>query len=153
MQLRPSLLATLLTVLALGCGELGNDTGMISQRIGQVVREPRAKEVDLSKLTTFGWEYFYFFKPGTPREVICSFIGANRNNCGRVIRYEKVPATHAALLFGLNGSLTHTELHALANGEFDFELPRDGVRKEQSVFQVRRSVGASGERILLEPKK
>jgi len=141
MQLRLTFPALTLIILMLGCGELGNDTGMISQRIGQAVREPGTREVDISKLTTFGWEYFYFFKPGTPRETICSFIGANRNNCGRVIRYDKVPATHVALLFGLNGSLTHTELHALANGEFDFELPKDGVRKAQSVFQVRRTAG------------
>ncbi|WP_284620814.1 hypothetical protein [Aquabacterium humicola] len=125
---------------------------MISQRIGQAVREPGAKEVDFSKLTTFGWEYFYFFKPGTPRATICAFIRASRNNCGRVVRYEAVPSTHVALFFGLNGNLTHTELHALANGEFDFDLPPDGISKTAAVFRIRRSTSAGGERVILEVK-
>lgn len=135
------------------CSELGNNTGMISQKIGQVVRDPGAGELDLAKLTSFGWGYFYFFGPGTPRATICEFIGANRNNCGRVIRYDAVPSTHVALLFGLNGNLTHTELHALAHGEFAFEMPKDGVPKADAVFRIRRSAGEPGkERIFLEPR-
>jgi hypothetical protein len=147
------LLSTAAAIVLVGCGELGNDTGMISQKVGKVVHEPGAKEVDFAKLTTFGWEYFYFFKPGTPRDTICAFIGANRTNCGRVLRYDKVPSTHVALLFGLNGNLTHTELHALVNGEFDFELPQDGVSKAKAVFRIRKSSGGSDqERVFLEPK-
>jgi hypothetical protein len=134
------------------CSELGNDTGMISQRIGQVVHEPGARDVDLSKLTTFGWEYFYYFKPGTARETICAFIGANRTNCGRIVRYERVPSTHVALFFGLNGNLTHTELHSLTNGEFDFEVPEGGSPKTKAVFRVRKSSGSGQDRILLEPR-
>jgi hypothetical protein len=153
MHLAPSLRSAVAAVVLVGCSELGNDTGMISQKVGKIVHEPGAKEVDFSRLTTFGREYFYFFRPGTPRETICAFIGANRNNCGRVFRYEKVPYTHVALLFGLNGNLTHTELHALANGEFDFELPEDGVSKAKAVFRIRKSSGGSGqERVFLEPK-
>jgi hypothetical protein len=147
------LLAAFLIPLLSACSELGNGTGQISKRIGEVTHDPAAREVDLSKLTSFGWEYFYFFKPGTSREDICKFIGANRTNCGRVIRYDRVPSDHMALFFGLNGNLTHTELHALGNGEFDMPVTEHGHPKSRSVFVIRRlSVGTSQDRIVLEPK-
>lgn len=142
-----------IALVASGCGELGGGTGQISKRIGEITSDPSAKEVDLAKLTTFGWDRFYFFKPGTSRDEICRFIGANRNYCGRVIRYESVPSDHVALLFGLNGHLTHTELHALANGHFDLLLGEDGFPKERSVFKVRRSASGSGrDTVFLEPR-
>ena len=153
MQLSRLLISVVLAAHILGCGEMGGGTGLISQKIGKITREPGAKEVDLAKLTTFGWAYFFFFKPGTSREDICKFIEAKRTTCGRVIRYEKVPSDHYALLFGLNGNLTHTELHALANGEFDFEMPQDGIDKSRSVFTIKRSSSTNGQdRIFLEPR-
>jgi hypothetical protein len=144
------LFAVLVGVTA--CGELGGGTGQISKRIGEITSDPAAKIVDLPKLTTFGWDRFYFFKPGTSRQEICRFIGADRNTCGRVIRYESVPSDHMALLFGLNGNLTHTELHALANGQFDLPQDEAGFPKERSVFRIHRtSAGTSQDAVLLEP--
>jgi len=149
----PRFVLVALALYASACSELGAGTGQISKRIGEVTSDPASKEVNLSKLTTFGWDRFYFFKPGTPREVICKFIGANRNNCGRIIRYEAVPSDHMALLFGLNGNLTHTELHALANGQFDLTLSEGGLPKERCVFKVRRSSSGPGrDTVLLEPQ-
>ncbi|MEK8034922.1 hypothetical protein AACH06_29250 [Ideonella sp. DXS29W] len=146
-------LCSILVIALVACSELGNGAGQISQKIGQVTHDPTSKEVNLSKLTTFGWEYFYFFKSGTTREQICQLIKANRNNCGRIIRYESVPDDFVALFFGLNGQLTHTELHALANGEFDFNVGADGYPREKAVFVIRRaSAGTQQDRILLEPK-
>jgi hypothetical protein len=147
--------ALLLLQLALlsACSELGNGAGQISQKIGQVTHDPSTRELNLSKLTSFGWEYFYFFKSGTAREQICQLIHANRNNCGRIIRYEAVPEGYVALFFGLNGNLTHTELHALANGEFDFTVGEDGYPKEKAIFSIRRAYSGTGQdRILLEPR-
>ncbi len=132
---------------------MGGGTGLISQKIGEIIRDPSAKEVDFAKLTTFGWAYFFYFKPGTSREEICKFIEAKRNVCGRVIRYERVPSDHYALLFGLDGNLTHTELHAQANGELDFEVPQEGIPKARAVFVIRRSASSNGQdRVFLEPK-
>lgn len=144
----------LAVLLALGaCSEATNGTGMISQRIGEVARDPNAREVDLAKLTTFGWDRFYFFKPGTPREEICKFIGADRNNCGRVIRYTMVPADSVTLVFALGGRLTHTELHALANGQFDLTPGEAGIRKPAAVFRIRRNPSGTGQdHIFLEPR-
>ena len=85
----PLLIALLVGLAA--CSEATNGTGMISQRIGELAHDPGARELDLAKLTSFGWDRFYFFKPGTSREDICKFIGANRSNCGRIIRYTTVP--------------------------------------------------------------
>ena len=147
------LLPVVLSAALIGCSEIGSGTGLISQKIGEITRDPSATQVDLAKLTTFGWEYFFYFKPGTSREDICKFIEAKRNVCGRVVRYERVPSDHYALLFGLNGNLTHTELHALANGEFDFEVPQDGIRKSRAVFSIRRNASSNGQdRVFLEPK-
>jgi len=130
-----------------------NGTGMISQRIGEAVHEPRAQELDLSTLTSFGWDRFYFFKPGTSREEICAFINANANRCHLLIRYEAVPDDSNAILFSLNGQLTHMELHALANGEFEFTPGRAGFARDAAVFRIRRSLsGVDQERIFLEPK-
>lgn len=134
----------LLTVALLSCSEARNGTGMISQRIGKAVHSDRAKEVDLTKLTTFGWAYFYAFKPGTTRDEVCKFIDAGRNTCGRIIRIERAPDDHMFMIFGLNGQLTHVELHAVENGIFDFEFKDGGHPREKSVFKVRRSSLASG---------
>lgn len=142
----------LASALALGCSEVRNSTGTISKRIGELVHTPGSTEVDLGKLTTFGWEYFYAFKPGTTREEVCQFIGAGRNVCGRIVRIEKAPDDHLFLIFGLNGQLTHIELHAVENGEFDMKFAEDGHPRSKSVFNVRRSVsGSDKHRIFLEP--
>jgi hypothetical protein len=142
-----------LAVALAACSESRNSTGMISQRIGQAVHSDRIQELDLAKLTTFGWAYFYAFKPGTTREEVCKFIGAGRNTCGRIIRIERSPDDHMFLIFGLNGQLTHVELHAVENGIFDFEFLDGGHPREKSVFKVRRSSSASGkDTIHLEPR-
>ena len=138
---------------ALSCSEAMNNTGTISKRIGEVVHTPGATEVDLTKLTTFGWEYFYAFKPGTTREAVCKFIGAGRNVCGRIVRIERAPEDHMFLVFGLNGQLTHIELHAVENGRFDMQFPENGYPRNKSVFKVRRSSsGSEKDVVFLEPK-
>ena len=142
--------ATLALCLVLAaCSEVANGPGMISQRIGERVRDPAATEVDLGKLTSFGWDRFIVFPPGTAREVICETIGAGRDYCGRIIRYTAVPADCVALAFALDNQLTHTELHALANGRFAFTPPTGGQPRTASVFRIRRE---TSERIWLEPK-
>lgn len=141
------------SVLGAGCSELGNGTGQISQRIGEITHDPSSREVDLSKLTTFGWDRLHYLKPGTSREDICKFVGANRNSCGRVFRYTSVPSDHLVLLFSLNGRLTHTELHALDNGQFDFATSEEGVPRDHCVFRIRRSAsGTTHDSIWLEPR-
>jgi hypothetical protein len=136
-----------------GCSEMRNDTGTISKRIGELVRTPGTSEVDLRALPTFGWEYFFVSKPGVTREEVCKLIGAGRNVCGRIVRIEKAPDDHVYLLFGLHGQLTHIELHALANGVFDMQVPAEGFPKSKAVFRVRRnSSGSDHDTVLLEPK-
>jgi hypothetical protein len=144
-------LALCLTLVA--CSEVANGPGMISQRIGDLVRDPGAKEVDLGKLTSFGWDRFVIFKPGTRREEICDFIGAGRNVCGRIVRYTAVPEDCVALAFALDNHLTHTELHALANGRFDFTQPPGGQPRSAAVFRIRRETSPNGpDQAWLEPK-
>ena len=152
--MRLSLLSHLLVAaLLVGCSEARNSTGTISKRIGEAVHTQGATEVDLTKLTTFGWEYFYAFKPGTTRDEVCKFIGANRNVCGRVVRIDRAPADHMFLIFGLNGQLTHIELHAVENGQFDMHFTEQGHPRSRSVFKVRRSSSGTGKDIVyLEPK-
>jgi len=142
-----AILALCLTLAA--CSEVANGPGMISQRIGDIVRDPAAKEVDLGKLTSFGWDRFVVFKPGTTREEICDFIGARRPHCGRIVRYTVVPEDCEALAFALNDSLTHIELHALANGRIAFTSPPSGHPRAAAVFRIHRE---TSERIWLEPK-
>lgn len=147
--MRRVLAAFTLCLAAAGCSEVANGPGMLSQRLGERVRDPAATEVDLAKLTSFGWDRFVIFKPGTTRDVICNFIGAKRTQCGRIIRYTVVPDDCVALAFALNDQLTHTELHALANGRFDVAPLPGGLRREASVFRIRRE---TSQRIWLEPK-
>ena len=141
-----------LSAMLAACGELGNDTGQISQRIGDLARNPETKQINLAEVTSFGWDRFFIFKPGTKREEICQFIGANRTNCGRVIRYDSVPTTHAALVFGLGNQLTHTELHALSNGRFNLPPSERGYPKEAAVFKVRRALSGAEQELWLEPQ-
>lgn len=139
--------------LMCGCSELLGGTGMISKRIGEVVRTPGSTEVDLTKLTTFGWDRFHVVKPGTSREEVCQLIEAGPDICGSIVRLEKVPDDHEYLVFGLDGRLTHLELHALANGQFVLRPNERGYVRARSVFQIRRSSnGAGKETISLEPK-
>lgn len=147
------LLSALVIILQLAaCSEATNGTGTISQRIGEAARTPGATEVDLGKLTTFGWDRFYTLKPGTTREQVCEFVNAKRNVCGRVVRIEKAPADHMFLIFALGGQVTHIELHALANGQFDFAIPESGFPRASSIFKVRHNSSGSGEIIWLEPR-
>jgi len=143
--------ALTLAVALAACSELGNDTGQISQRIGEMARNPETKQIRLAELTSFGWDRFFIFNPGTKREQICEFIGANRTNCGRVIRYESVPPTHVALVFGLGKQLTHTELHALANGRFELPPSERGYPKDAAIYKVRRSLSGTEQELWLEP--
>jgi hypothetical protein len=141
------------SILTIGCSEARNGTGSVSKRIGEVVHTPGSTDVDLGKLTTFGWEYFYASKPGATREEVCRFISAGRNVCGRIVRIEKAPDDHVFLIFGLNGQLTHIELHAVENGQFDVQFTDPGHPRGNSIFKVRRSSSGSGkDNILLEPK-
>jgi hypothetical protein len=143
----------LLCAFAAGCSEARNETGTISKRIGELVHAPGTTELDLRTLPTFGWEYFHVSRPGVTRDEVCKLIGAKRNACGRIVRIEKAPDDHVYLMFGLNGHLTHLELHDLANGRFDMEVPAEGFPRSQAVFRVRRSSSGSGkDAILLEPK-
>lgn len=119
------------------CNASPNSAGQISDRIGEIANDPSSQEVDLPKLTSFGWDRLFMFKAGTPREEICRFLSANRHSCGRVVRYEAVPSGHIALLFTLGPQLTHIELHALANGEFDVDPGPQGLPKSAAVFKVR----------------
>jgi hypothetical protein len=149
--MRSSTLAVLAVSLALyACSESINSTGMISQRIGEAARRPEAREVDLGSLTTFGWDRFYVFKPGATREEMCRFLGANKKVCGRVIRVERTPDAHVAMVFDLGGKVTHFEFHALDNGRFDVAFGENGIPRAATVFKVRRSTG-TGE-IWLEAK-
>lgn len=135
------------------CSEVRNSTGPISKKIGAIVHAPGSTEVDLGKLTTFGWAYFHALQPGATREDVCKFIGASRSVCGRIVRVERAPDDHMYLLFGLNGQLTHIELHAVENGRFDLEFNEAGHPRSQSVFRIRRSSSASGKDIIvLEPR-
>lgn len=148
---RPLLLTLLAAALTGACSEISNGAGQTSQKIGQITHDPAATQVNLPQLTSFGWDYFYFFKAGTTREQICTFIEAKRTQCGRVIRYAAVPEGYVALFFGLRGQLTHTELHDLGNGEFDFTVPEHGFPRQRSVFIIRRATsGTAKDRILLE---
>ena len=145
-------LVLVVATLLAACSEMGNDTGQISQRIGDLAKKPETKEVRLAELTSFGWDRFFIFKPGTKREEICDFIGAKRPSCGRVIRYESVPQTHVALVFGLGNQLTHTELHALANGRFNLPPSERGYPKESAIFKVRRALSGTEQEVWLEPQ-
>jgi hypothetical protein len=138
-------------VLAVGCSEFRNSTGVVSKRIGEVVHTPGTREVDLAALTTFGWDRFHIFRPGTTREQICDFLRAGRNVCGRIVRIAKAPDDHMFLVFGLGNQLTHIELHALENGVFDLDAPPEGIARTKSVFKIRRDFGAGKDRIWLEP--
>jgi len=149
---RACLLASFGALLA-ACSELGAGTGQISQRIGDITRDPAAHEVDLAKLTSFGWDRVYRFEPGSTREAICDFIAAGRNVCGRIIRYPAVPADHQALVFALGPQLTHIELHALAHGRLDLSQDAGGLPRSRARFHIRRlSLGTAQEQIVLEPK-
>lgn len=141
--------AITLVVLAAACSEATNGTGSISKRLGETARAQ--DEVDLRKMMTFGWDRFHVLKPGTTRVEVCAFIGADRRHCGRVVRIERAPADHMVLLFSLGGQLTHLELHALANGQFDMTIPPEGFPRDAALFRVRRNATAAGEALWLEP--
>ncbi|MBP6902426.1 MAG: hypothetical protein KBC73_20220 [Burkholderiaceae bacterium] len=135
-------------LVLMACSEVSNGTGSISQRLGERLRTPGTQEVDLGQLTSFGWDRFYVFRPGSTRTEVCRFIAAPRTACGRIIRVEQAPEGHVFMIFGLGPQLTHVEMHALANGRFDLDFPEAGLPRQRAVFRVRRS----GEAWRLEPR-
>lgn len=142
-------LCTVAFLLA-SCSEATNSTGSISKRIGEAGRTPGAREVEIAKLTTFGWDRMYVFKEGATRDEMCRFLNAPRPVCGRVIRLERTPEDHVAMVFDLRGKVTHFEYHALRNGRFDVSFGENGIPRSATVFRVRHSTG-TGE-IWLESK-
>jgi hypothetical protein len=145
------LLATAMVLF--GCGELMGGAGPISKRIGELARETTAKEVDLGKLTTFGWDKVYFFKSGAPKKEVCEFIQADERECPRIVRHESIAGESMTLVFSLRDSLTHVELHLLENGKFDITPTKDGLPREKAIFKIRREIGAEGKSVYwLEPK-
>jgi hypothetical protein len=144
MRIHSSVSIAVICALLVGYFLLLNGTGMISKRIGEVVRTPGSTEVDLAKLTTFGWESFPVLKPGTPRAEVCRLIEIRPEGCDGLVRVEKVPDDHMYLVFALGNRFTHLELHALENGQF--ALASNGARyfRGQSVFKIRRSPNGSG---------
>lgn len=145
----PRLCWVLALVLA-GCGMASDTAGQISERIGAAVRAPDSRELNLATLTSFGWDRLFLFKAGTPRSVLCRFIGAKRHQCGRIVRFDVVPEGHGALVFALDGQLTHLELHSRANGRFDVDVPEQGLARDRCRFRVRHvaSVGAEPDAVL-----
>ena len=140
-------------MLLLACSELMGGVGPISKRIGEKAREPTTSEVDLGKLTTFGWDRVYFFKSGAPKKEICDFIQADEKECPRIVRHESVAGESMTLVFSLRDSLTHVELHLLENGRFDVTQTKDGLPRENAVFKIRREIAADGKSVYwLEPK-
>lgn len=139
MKVSAIVLAT--AALLAACNAAPNSAGQVSERIGLIVNDPSSRELDLSSLTTFGWDRLHLFKAGTTREDVCKFLGAGRNVCGRVVRFETVPADHVATVFTLGSQLTHLELHADANGVFDVESGETGLPKSSCVFRVRHGAG------------
>jgi hypothetical protein len=150
---RSFIVTIVISLSAVACGELSSGAGQISQRIGEAASDPSVKEVDLGKLTTFGWDRVYFFKPGTPRKEVCVFIAARDGLCERVIRHQSVAGESMTIVFALKNQLTHVELHSLSNGRFDVTPTEAGMPREASVFKVRREPSTDGKAILwLEPK-
>jgi hypothetical protein len=137
-----------MALAAAGCNDLLGEPGQISQRIGEAANAPSAVEVDLTKLTTFGWDRLILFKSGTPKSEICAFIGATDAYCGRVIRHESVAGESMTMLFALNGQLTHAELHALSNGRFDVAPIRGGIPRAACVFKIRKELAADGKSVI-----
>ena len=152
MHLRGLLASLLVGTTLAGCNLAPNSAGQISERIGQVANDPKSNELDLAKLTSFGWDRLFFFRAGTTRDAICKFLNADRNTCSRVVRYESVPSEHTAILFALGGQLTHIELHALANGKFDVEPDPSGLPKSSCIFRVRRVASTGAVVAHLEPR-
>lgn len=145
--------AFLATLALLACGEIAGGVGQISQKIGETVSDPSIREIDLGKLTSFGWDRVYFFKSGTARKDICAFIRARPGQCERVIRYESVAPESMVLVFGLGGQLTHVEQHSIANGRFDLDATSEGLPRKACVFKVRREASSDGKpSIWLEPR-
>ena len=142
--MRSAVLAALaVAILTPSCSESVNSTGTISKRIGDAARQPDVNEIDLGSLTTFGWDRVYVFKPAATREEMCRFLGANRNVCGRVIRVDRTPEGHVAMVFDLRGQVTHFEFHAFNNGRFDASFGENGIPRAAAVFKVRRSTGTN----------
>lgn len=140
--MRPNRIASIAaSLLLLACSEATNSTGSISKKIGEAARAPGARELDLASLTTFGWDRVYVFKPGATRDEMCKFMGAGRNVCGRVVRLERTPEGHVAMVFDLRGQVTHFEFHALSNGRFDVSFGENGIPRSATKFKVRNNSG------------
>lgn len=145
--------AACLVASLIACSEVTGGPGQISQKLGAATSDLSAKEVDLAKLTSFGWDRLFLFKAGTQRKEICQFIGAKPGLCERVLHFESVPAESMALLFGLQGQLTHAEVHSLSNGRFDVTPTEAGIPKEACVFKIRRDSSPDGTTtVWLEPR-
>ena len=120
---------------------------------GPVAAEPAVWVIKDADSTIYLMGTVHVLKPGTTREEVCQLIEAGPDVCGSIVRIEKVPEDHEYLVFGLEGRLTHLELHALENGQFALKSNERGYARARSVFRIRHSQNGSGkDTIHLEPK-
>ena len=131
-MLRPFALVLLLWIAA--CSDLGS--GPITKALKHEIREIQAKQVELSKLTTFGWDEVFLFEPYTPRSSVCATLAVHPKHCERVIRAESNDDGQMTIAFRKAGRVTHAELHVRWNGDFMPWPSGRPISRSAAIFRV-----------------
>lgn len=111
------LLLYLALISLLGCSG-PNQPGPVSKELHNKLRIEESHDVDLAKLTTFGWDELFMYGPYMLRTEICKQLGISESDCRKQVRAESSDDGEMVLIFRKHGKIVHTELHFRINGDF-----------------------------------
>jgi hypothetical protein len=111
-------------------------SGPVSWALKQEVRDKRASEVDLKKLTRFEWDELILFPPYESKNEVCRSLSLDRWQCMWTVTADSSDDGQMVMAFLLRKEVVHVELHYRFHGDFGREVEPQIISSKDSVFAV-----------------
>lgn len=110
-------------------------SGEVGRALKKELRDNRATQVDIARLTDFEWDEFILAGPYEPAEDICKRLRIAPTQCHKVITTESLDDGEIVMLFRHNGKVVHIEKHFRFHGDFT-PIPNESFTRKTAVFNV-----------------
>lgn len=114
-----------------GCSDIQRyfTTGEVSWALKRELRDKRATQVELAKLTKFEWDELYLFGPYFPSSDVCKSLELSALECKSAITVASTDDGEMLLVFRLKKKIVHTEIHLRGYGDFVPALSEKSLRQ------------------------
>lgn len=110
-------------------------SGEVGWALNKELRDNRATQVDIARLTDFEWDEFILAAPYEPAEDICKRLRIATAKCHKVITTESIDDGEMVMLFRHKGKVVHIEKHFRFHGDFT-PIPDEAFTPKTAVFNV-----------------